>query len=77
MVLSVFVDDITMVCKNASLVPTWARERKEIELEDPIPLVDQVFLGCTLRTDTVDEETIRTKTEMLPTNTTSSMEQIY
>ena len=32
--------------------------------EDPTPLTDEVHLGCTQRAATVDEETIRTKTEM-------------
>ena len=47
--------------------------RKKIDLEDPTPLIDQVFLRCTQRAATNNEETIRTKTEMFQRTTTSNV----
>ena len=38
-----------------------AKLRKMSDLEDPTPSIDQVYLGCTRRAATVDEETIRTR----------------
>ena len=48
--------------------------QKEIELGDPTPRVDQVYLGCTQSAATVDEEPIRTKTEMIQMITTSNVD---
>ena len=53
----------------------WATLRKKIQLEDPSPLVDQENLGSNKKTGTVDEETMRTHTEMLQTITTSNVER--
>ena len=54
----------------------WAKLREKIELEDSTPLVDEVFLECTQRTATVDEETIRTTTEMFRRMTTSNVKKL-
>ena len=51
-----------------------ARLRKVIDLEDPTPIVDQTHLGCTQSAATIDEDTIRTKTEVFQRMTTSNRE---
>ena len=66
-----------MAGRRESLAPMWAILRKNIELEDPIPLVDQVYLVCTQRAATVDEEAIRTQTEMFQINTTANVEETF
>ena len=75
MLLTISVDDINMVGRKESLAPTDAKLRKKIDLEDASPLVDQVFLGCSQRAATVDEESIKTKTELFQINTTSGKDE--
>ena len=48
-----------------------------LELKDPTPLVNQVYWRCGERAATVDEETMRTKSEMFQMSTTSNVEEIY
>ena len=50
--------------RRESWAPMWARLPKKIELEEQTTLVNQVYFGCAQRAATVDEETIRTNTEM-------------
>ena len=45
-VLPVYVDDIKMAGRRESSAPMWARLRRKIELEDPTPQVDRVYLGA-------------------------------
>ena len=71
----VFVDDTKMVGRKESVAPMWANLQKKFELEDPTPL-DQVYLGCTQRAATVDEETIRTTTEMFHRSTVSNGKEL-
>ena len=72
--LSVLVDDTKMVDRRESLAPMRANLHKKFELEDPTTL-DQVYLGCTQRAATVDEETIRTTTEMFHRITVSNVKE--
>ena len=51
-----------------------ARLRKVIDLEDPTPLVDQTYLGCTQSAATIDEDTIRTNTKVFQRMTKSNQE---
>ena len=54
--LSVYVDDIKMIgCKESS-APMWRRLRKNLDLEDPTPIVDKVHLGCTDGAAAIDED---------------------
>ena len=48
--------------KNMDL--TWKSLQKEIGLENPTPLMKQVFLGCTQREATVDPQAVQSKTEL-------------
>ena len=73
--LLVHVDDIKVLGRREGLAPMWASLRKKIELGDFTPLVDQVQLECTQRSETVDEETIRTNTDIFHRNTTSNVEE--
>ena len=72
--LSVSVEDINMVGRKESSVPMWSSCRMKNEPADPTSPVYQVHLGCIQRAATVDEETIRTKTEMFQIITTSYVE---
>ena len=65
MFLSVYLDNIKMVGRKESWAPMWATLRKMIELEDPTPSIDDAFLECILRAATVDEDSIKTTTEMI------------
>ena len=53
--------------------PTWANLREKIHLEDPTPLIHQIYLGCSQRAATVDEEPINAKTDLFERITTSSV----
>ena len=64
-----------MVGRKESSAPMWAKLCQKIDLEDPTKLIDQVFLGCTHREATIDEGTIRTKTERFQRITTSNVEE--
>ena len=72
--LSENIDDVKMIGRTESSSPMWARFRKEIELEDPTPLVDQEYSGCVQSAATVDEETINTKHEMFQQFPSSDVE---
>ena len=62
--MSVYVDDTKMEGRRESSPPMWARLQKKIELEEQTTLVNQVYFGRVQRAATVDEETIRTNTEI-------------
>ena len=64
-----------MVGRKESSAPTWTKLCPKIDLEDPTKLIDQENLGCTHREATIDEGTIRTKTERFQRITTSNVEE--
>ena len=64
-----------MVGRKESSAPMWAKLCPKIDLEDPTKVIDQVYLGCTHREATIDEETMRTKTERFQRITTSNVEE--
>ena len=46
--LSGYVDDYKMAGKKANIAPMWAALKKAgIDLEDPVPLCNNIYLGCT------------------------------
>ena len=45
--LAVNVDDIKMGGKKNNMKPTWDNVMKQVDLEEPTFLFDQVYLGCT------------------------------
>ena len=46
---SVYVFDVNMVGKKQDMGPTWKSPQKETDLDDPTPLMDQAYWGCTHR----------------------------
>ena len=44
--LSVYVDDFKMAGKKEKFAPMWATLRKKIDLEPPVPMDGNVYLGC-------------------------------
>ena len=57
--LSVCVDDTQLAGKKQNIDPMWNVLDKEVDLEEPTPFLDHVYLGCTqqqreIRKDIVD-----------------------
>ena len=71
--MSVCVDDIKMVGRKESLAPIRAKLRKKIELADPRPVIDQVYLECTQRAATFYEE----RSELRPRRVKESQPQMW
>ena len=44
--LSVYVDDFKLVGDKDAIAPMWKALMKSIDLEPPIPLQSNVYLGC-------------------------------
>ena len=70
------IHDIKMVGRGEMLSRVWAKLRQKIDLQDPTPSIGQVYLGCTQRAAMIDEETIRTRTEMLQRTTPSTADEV-
>ena len=49
--------------------PMWTNLQKDIDHEDPTPLIDQVFQGCTQVDAEVDPQAVQSKTELFKTLT--------
>ena len=47
--LSVYVDDIKLAGKKQNIDPMWKVPNKEVDLGEPTPFLDHVYLGCTQR----------------------------
>ena len=47
--LSIYVDDIKTAMKNGNWGTVWVHSSETIVLEDPTPLLSQVYLGCIQR----------------------------
>ena len=47
--LSVYVDGIKRAGKKHNINPTWKILVKDVDLEEPTPCLDRVYLGCTQR----------------------------
>ena len=60
----VYADDLKMVGMKQNVCSMWTTLQKEMDLEDPIPLSDQVYLGCTQREAKVDLQAVQFKTEL-------------
>ena len=45
--LSVYVDDIKLAGKTENKEPTWKFLMKDVDLGEPTPFLDHVYLGCT------------------------------
>ena len=61
--LSVYVDDIKLAGKKQYINLMWKLLNKEVDLGEPTPFLDHVYLGCTQRQcqtskDTVDNDRI-------------------
>ena len=53
-IFSFHVDDIALVGKKQNMRPTWQIQHQEIDLEDPTPVIDQVYSECTQTEAKVD-----------------------
>ena len=51
--------------------PIWKIRQKEVDLEDPTPLIDQVYWGYTQRSAKVDPQAVQSKTELFKKLTTT------
>ena len=49
LLISVYVDDITLAGEKQNLDPMWKVHNKEVDLGEPTSFLDQVYLGCTQR----------------------------
>ena len=67
----VYVDDIKMVGKEQHNGPMWTILQKEIDLEYPTPVIDQVYLGCTQREAMVDPQAVHSETDLFKKLTTT------
>ena len=52
--LTVYLDDIKMASKQDKLSNIWAILKKTVDLEEPAPLIDQVYFGNTQRKSKVN-----------------------
>ena len=68
---SVHVDDVKMVGKEQHNGPMWTILQKEIDLEYPTPVVDQVYLGCTQREAMVVPQAVHSETDVFKKLTTT------
>ena len=50
--------------------PMWNNQQHEIDLEDPMPLIDQVYLGCSQREAMVDPQAVHSETDLFKQLTT-------
>ena len=44
-----------MIWRQASLAPVYLKLKEKTDLEEPTPLADQVYLGCTQRESVTKE----------------------
>ena len=59
--LSIYVDDFKMAGKKENLAPMWTELRKTLNLEPPVPMSGNTYLGCQQQNFTPTEAEIATK----------------
>ena len=62
-----------MIENNVFLGPMWTNLRKDIDLEDPTFLLNQVCWGFTQREAEVDHETVQSKADLYRRITTAEV----
>ena len=62
--LSVYVDDFKMAGHAAALPKMWARLGKHLDLEPPIPLEQNIYLGCGQKNIPLPKKLIAEKKEL-------------
>ena len=62
--LPVYVDEIKMIGKKQNMDPMWKILQIEIDIENPTPSIDQVYLSCTQREAKVDPRAVHSKNEL-------------
>ena len=55
----IYVEDVKMVERKQSMEKLWKFCKKEIDFEDPTPIIDQVCVGCTQREAKVDVQAVQ------------------
>ena len=56
--LSVYVDGIKLAGKKQNIDPMWKILIKEVDLGEPTPFLDHVYLGCTQRQCEISEDIV-------------------
>jgi len=59
--LSVYVDDFKLVGAKENIAPMWEALKKSIDLEPPIPLQNNVYLGCKQEPEAPDADAVQQK----------------
>ena len=59
--MSVYVDDFKGAGNKENLAAMWKKLGKKIDLEPPVPLDSNVYLGCEQKEVPVSEEQVREK----------------
>ena len=62
--LSVYVDDFKMAGKKTNIAPMWKKLREKLDLEPPVSLSSNVYLGCGQREIPVQKDLQTGKTEL-------------
>ena len=56
--LEVYVGDFHMAGRAENLAPMWAKLRKVIDLDPPVPFHENTYLGCTQRDIEVPQDLV-------------------
>ena len=64
LLLSVYVDDIKIAGNTQNMPRLWAQLQEKVKLDDPVPLADQVHLGCTDRAAQVNNRNVMEKQDV-------------
>ena len=62
------VDDIEMAGRTQNITRMWAKVQKKVDLEDPVSLLDLVYLGCTQRAAQGNTRIVMEKQKLLSKN---------
>ena len=62
--LSIYVDDLKLAGKAKNLSGAWAELRKYMDLEPPVPLNTNVYLGCGQKDAEIRPEVIKAKQKL-------------
>ena len=71
--LSVYVDDQKKVGQKQNMDSLWKTRQKEVDFEDPTPLIDFLYLGCTQGDAKVDPQAVQSETELFKKLTTTKV----
>ena len=61
LLLSIYVDDFAMAGPADALAPMWATLKENLDLEPPVPMDGNVYLGCQQASVAVTPEEVAIK----------------